>query len=327
MNCVSEATLLVSKVLLLERDEESLRRVRQFCEQNNLVPLRSNKDNVDITTMLATNVDLGAIFVGHDYCGTFAETISLVESIRDMRPELPIAFRVDFMDSLSNIAVRSQRQVCLWYSLDCIDELRKLLDNFIFSLVYPTSLVRGISELSTNILASQFPGFVVTHESPYLVRDRIIYGEVFSLIPLESAWCRGYMMLQSGEEAILQAYQSAKGTSLATSIPYRAVNNLLGEITNLVWGAFKNRFIGDETVKPKSTTQIPIVTNHVQRYISFGSENPQLCFKYHLENDITGQALTIYQWFVFNLDWSPELFKETEASVDELVDAGELEFF
>ena len=35
------------------------------------------------------------------------------------------------------------------------------------------------------------------------MRDRIIFGEVFSLIPLESTWCRGYMMMQAEEQPIL----------------------------------------------------------------------------------------------------------------------------
>ncbi|MGE6057354.1 hypothetical protein ACQJ2V_28405, partial [Klebsiella variicola subsp. variicola] len=74
----------------------------------------------------------------------------------------------------------------------------------IFSQQYPNALVRGIAEISRMVLESQFPGMQVEIEQPYLVRDRIIFGEVFTLIPLESSWCRGYMMLQA-EQKTLQA--------------------------------------------------------------------------------------------------------------------------
>jgi hypothetical protein len=56
---------------------------------------------------------------------------------------------------------------------------------------------------------------------------------VFSLIPLESSWCRGYMMLQTEEEPILGMLNS---DPLFPESNFRDVNALLGEITNLIWG-------------------------------------------------------------------------------------------
>jgi len=75
--------------------------------------------------------------------------------------------------------------------------------------------------------------------------------------------------------------------------------------------------------------QVPIVINHLHRYISFGSQNPQLCFKYTLSDrsDPNAKPLAIYQRFVFNLSWSPEEFAENQVSVEDLVESGELEMF
>jgi hypothetical protein len=66
----------------------------------------------------------------------------------------------------------------------------------------------------------------------------------------------------------------------------------------------------------------------MNRYISFGSEDPQLCFKYTLR-DPDGQCapLVIYQRFVFNLNWSPDKFKENETLAEDLFESGELELF
>ncbi len=72
-----------------------------------------------------------------------------------------------------------------------------------------------------------------------------------------------------------------------------------------------------------------LIINNLHRYISFRSDNPQLCFKYTISdgNDASFRPLVIQQKFVFNLNWSPEDFSENLTSVDELVSSGELEFF
>ena len=73
--------------------------------------------------------------------------------------------------------------------------------------------------------------------------------------------------------------------------------------------------------------QVPLVVNHKHKYISFGTENPQLCFLYTLTDETNGRAVKVYQRFIFNLSWSPEDFKEVTHDVDEFVDSGELELF
>ena len=63
-----------------------------------------------------------------------------------------------------------------------------------------------------------FPYAQVRSESPYVVHDRIIFGEVSTLIPIESSWCRGYMMLQTEEIALLDYYAN----SIAQLLPVEA---------------------------------------------------------------------------------------------------------
>jgi len=73
--------------------------------------------------------------------------------------------------------------------------------------------------------------------------------------------------------------------------------------------------------------QVPLIVNHKHKYISFGSENPQLCFRFNLADPVTGGATTLYARFVFNLSWSPDDFREIPQAVAGLVDSGELELF
>jgi hypothetical protein len=157
------------------------------------------------------------------------------------------------------------------------------------------------------------------------VRDRIIFGEVFSLIALESTWCRGYMMMQAEEAPILELID--RHGMCDAPADFRDLNSLLGEITNLIWGSFRNRYIGDANALSHSQVQVPLLVNHEHRYISFGTSNPQLCFMYRLTDEHTGHSVKLHQRFVFNLSWSPEDFSEVTKDVGAVVDAGELDLF
>jgi hypothetical protein len=321
---MNDAARLVSKVLLLERDPACLEQLRNFCDANDLVGLKVQQDNV--MSVLKSNVDLGGIFLAEDFGATPAAGRALAHAIHAVRPELPIFLRCESPGELSEADVRVVRAV---YSTTDIAALVPVIAASIFCLVYPNALVRGIGELTVTALKSQFKNASVEGETPYIVRDRIIHGEMFTLIPLESSWCRGYMMLQAEEDAMREALGLGGVADTARpGLDFRDLNNTLGEVTNLIWGAFKNRYIsyGDTN---EHLTQIPIVINHRHSYISFGSEDPQLCFRYTLTDLERPDAppTLIYQRFIFNLSWSPDDLKENQASVEDLFESGELEMF
>jgi hypothetical protein len=324
---MSDNAQLVSKVLVLESNREYYDRIKHFCDNNNLVGLKALEDNVMV--ILKSNVDLGAILLSENYGGDARGGIVLAREIREIRPELPIFLRREKNESMNDLSEKEQKMFCAAYTIDNISSLRAVFDKSIFSLVYPNVLVRGITEITVSALESQFKDIDVGTETPYIVRDRIIYGEIFSLIPLESSWCRGYMMLQTEEENMLYLVKMEKTHIKPDSANFRHLDNILGEVTNLIWGSFKNRFISDIDKYGQFHTQVPILINHQHKYISFGSEDPQLCFRYTLtdKHDTGKSPLVIYQRFVFNLNWSPGDFKEIQASVEELVESGELELF
>lgn len=313
---------LVSKVLVLDDSPKHSEAIKKFCDDNNLVGLKVRKNR--LMSVLRSNIDLGAILYSDNYGGSAEENTEIALKIHTVRPELPIILRRESAASLDDVPEGMRRLFCAAYTTEDMSALRKAIDEYIFSLTYPNALVRGISEITEGVLTSQFKDVSITWDTPYIVRDRVIFGEVFSLIPLESSWCRGYMMLQTEEEPILGMINS---DPLFPEANFREVNSLLGEITNLIWGAFKNRYIGDAAAASGSQIQVPLVVNHKHKYISFGSENPQLCFLYTLTDEKSQRSVKLYQRFIFNLSWSPEDFKEITHDVEELVDSGELELF
>jgi hypothetical protein len=331
---------LVSKVLVLDSSAECYDRLKVFCDLNGLVGLKVQDGHV--MSVLGSNVDLGGIFLSEGYSGMTHGGIELAREIHRIRPELPIFLRREAGGEWDALDERDRKLFNAAYLIDDVDDLRPVIDTCIFSRVYPNVLVRGISELTRTALESQFKEMRIDVETPYLVRDRIIFGEIFTLIPLESSWCRGYMMLQVEEESLLHLVKADRThISGESSNDFRNLNNVLGEITNLIWGAFKNRYIA-YAHSNAHMSQVPIVINHLHRYISFGSEDAQLCFKYTLTDESVKDgngngndgkdgnkplSLTIYQRFIFNLNWSPNDFKENQASVEALFDSGELELF
>lgn len=315
---------LVSKVLVLENDPSHSQAIRQFCKEHCLVALTVDKNH--LLSVMHSNIDLGAILIAENFAETSEESLAIARALHMARPELPIILRRDTVATLDDLPEAFQPIFRAAYVASDMEVLGRAIDASLFNMVYPNAMLRGIAEMTQAALESQFQGYSITVETPYIVLDRLTFGEIYSFIPLESTWCRGYMVLQTEEDPLL-AVLNQQNQHNEEKIPFRAANSLIGEITNLIWGSFKNRFIGDAAADSGSTIQVPIVMNQKHGYVSFGTENPELCFRYTLTNGNPAAKVVIYQRFSFNLHWSPEKFREIEQEVAELIDSGELEMF
>jgi hypothetical protein len=319
-----DTTHLEAKVLLLEHDPAQHNALMEFCTSVGLLPL--SRTAAEALATLAEHKDLAGVLLAEDLpCGG-ADGLHLAQAIHEHRPELPIFLRRTTARALTAAEAPIIRHN--WKS-DDIESLRASVERSIFSLLYPVALVQGVIELTTSALQSMFPNAEVVPEAPYVVHDRIIHGEVSTLIAIESTWCRGYMMLQTEESALRQGMlQGLSFEGIGGDLNFRELNNLLGETTNLIWGAFKNRYIPPDAFANQQT-QVPIVINHTHKYISFGSPDPQLCIRYALSdhNKPNVPPLVIVQRFIFNLHWSPEQFAEYAAAATPPSATGELDLF
>ena len=319
---------IVSKVLVHEVCDDAEGALKAFCQQHNLIGLRDNTKK--IMEIFHSHTDLGAAFLceGADAEGNTG--LDIGAQIKKIRPEIPLFLRRDSLET--QLPEQYQGVFAGCYTAGDLDHLKNLVDNFLFSTYYPIPLIRGIQELSNEAFHTTIRNMSVQCDAPYMVKDQIIYGELFSLIPLESHWCRGFMMLQTTEPQMMEMIANGK-TSLCTESPtFRDVNHILNEITNMVWGGIKSRFFVNTEDAPAdeigNKIHVPILVNHGRKFISFGTTEPHLCFRYTISSETDDSPpVEIYQKLIFNLNWQPELFKEAEQAVDDLVDAGELEFF
>ncbi|MGF6729265.1 hypothetical protein OKW50_001346 [Paraburkholderia youngii] len=320
----------VSKVLVLDDCPAYAQALKLFFDEHNLIALKV-RDSSRLGSVLATNIDLGGVLLADNYGGSVEQAATTAARINILRPELPVILRSSGKLPLEQLPKPLQNAACAHFYGADLTALREAVDQYIFSLDFPNALVRGIAEITEARLATLFDGVTVQRDTPSVVRDRIIFGEVFSLIPLEGTWCRGYMLMQAEEEPLLgmiERDRAARGPGMgAVQAGFRDLNNVLGELTNLIWGAFKDRFLAARNAREASQVQVPLLVNHKHRYISFGSDNPQLRFQYRLSHAASGQSVSIDQRFVFNLSWSPEDFSENTVDVDDLVESGELDLF
>ena len=324
---MQNSILLHSKVLIHENDIGIRNKLKSFCLNNYMIPIRGSDDC--ILRALRANVDLGAIFLSSQDGNHGQNPILLARDLHLSRPELPLVLRVSDEKEFDQLKREDRELFVGCFTLDNLDQLTDLCSRFLFNMTYPTTFVRGVQEITLSALQSEIKDVTIELSPPYLVKDNLIFGELFSLVPLESKWCRGYMMLQLKQSNITDLIASQSTKIKCYNPNLRDVNEVLSEITNLIWGGIKSRFFTLENSEDKILTQVPIMVNHSQHCMSFGSSQPQLCIRYSITSGNLDlyEDIVLYQKFIFNLSWSPEMFNEVEQSVDELVESGELELF
>ncbi|MEM9102793.1 MAG: chemotaxis protein CheX [Pseudomonadota bacterium] len=318
--------MINSKVIVHDDDEAAVAQIKSFLQEHNIIGLRAK--TWEVIKTLKENIDLGAIIISNTMLENNVNGIEIAERVHEIRSELPIFMRID-QDSEKQLTEKHKELASGFFHLDNLSELKALLDNHIFNAHYPEAFIEGVQDITQTAISSVFKEFNVRMETPTVVRDQFVYGELFSLIALESDWGRGYMMVQAEEEAISRAIEKNYTAIHLEQADFRDVNQVLNEITNLIWGGLKSRFMQSYvSSQPEENVQVPTLINHARHYISFGTMNPQLSFRYHLTNDAAQlYPITILQKFIFNLHWSPEKFAVSESAIDSGVESGELELW
>ncbi|MEX3949943.1 chemotaxis protein CheX [Paraburkholderia sp. EG287B] len=322
----------VSKLLLLESDTARAEAIARIAAAYDCVCVPVRRDA--LSAALKTHYDLGGVLLGEDFGGSLEAAAAVAVALEAERPELPVVLRRAASEQDDALPEPLRRLPCAsWHDSDPAT-LIAALEAHVFSHDYPDPLVDGITDMTLGRLRGLFAGLEVNWDTPSIVRDRIIFGEVLTLIPIETAWCRGWLLMQTEETPLIELLPPRAGRDEASD--FRDVNGVLAELTNLVWGAFRNRYLGNahaagEAGWGRAQVQVPLLINHRRRYLSFGSDNPQLCIKYRLTCPDTGREVVIDQRFVFSLGWSREGFDETAAqaaaaAVEEQA-SGELELF
>jgi len=325
--CMDQNMELMSNVLVLDGNEDAFGVLKVFCQENHLVGLRASSESVH--EVMNSNIYFGAILISEEPVSNDTDSLELAYQIYLSRPDLPIFLRRYDSYNLDNIPEKYQNVFVGAYCLSNLESLKNLVQEHLFDAFYPADLVRGMKNISEECIKRSFTDIDVQGDTPFLVRDKLM-EDFNSLIALESKWCRGYMMLQTGKGKLVDYIKASKTTIEASDINDQDSNTLISNLTNEIWGAIRREYMGygNQLGADANRTQVPIFINPDNRYISFGTSKPQLCYRYHI-TDKNGllDPLVISHKLIFNLDWSPEHFEVSEKTVDEFIETGDLEMF
>jgi hypothetical protein len=323
---------LVSKVLIFEDNANAQGKIKAFCSEHGLIGLKQS--NSSSMQMLEANIDLGAVLISEhsaDPAAGIENGFELARRIHQLRRELPIFMRREGRADLDDLEPIQTIGIAGAYDIERPDSLKLLLDQYLANTEYPISLIRRMEEVTLASLTSLFRDVEVSCELPYLVKDKLTYGDILSLLPVESPWFCGYMMVQSEELPMVEMIKDGRTAIASHDVDFRDVMGMLSEITNLAWGGLRTRLLSlhPPVVSETSRISVPITVNHYKEYISFGTDRSQLCFKYTLRDRHGKLApVTLYQKFIFNIRWAPEEYLEAdENKVEDLVESGCLELF
>jgi len=322
-----KSTEVTSKILLCNSDSEGVQILEGFCDEHNLLAF-SVTEPYTLPMVLESNIGLGAILLSEDFGGS-EEWVKAAEEIKRKRPELPIFFclsRTNPSDELPDIV----NTFTGMFELESLNELVELVNKHLITTWYPEPFVRRIQEITTSTLSKQFSFTDVDCDLTYVAMDQLTHDKLLSVIPIDSDWCRGFMMLQVDKVPVNQAVLGGRTFMRETdsSDGFRAASQILGEITNQSWGALKNEFFPTKS-SISAGSQVPIIMNFDLDHISYGtSAPPQLCFDYSIiHRDGMLPDFSFYQKFIFNLTWAPELYDEELRAANEVQGTGEIELF
>jgi hypothetical protein len=333
---MADNSLIRFKALVLETQAKPEVELSKLLGDINAIIIKTSNEKFEQD--LLSSKDLFAIFINISLPLSESNK-STIKIVGQLRPELPVFLRHKTKASkkdveqlkldIASIKPSITPTYCC-YSINRLAELRAQLDGFVFKNYYPPSFISELVTLSNNALLHHFQDVTIKQSMPYLVNDRFIFGELFSFIPLESDWCRGFMTIHSQQESVLSLIRHGKTFLDPRQSNFRFINDLLNEITNEIWGGLKSRFFYSERVLNEGhyKIQVPVIINHKRNVMSVGSDDPQLCILHEII-DNTGQCepVTIHQRLVFHLDWRPELCPVDVDDADDADDSGGLEFF
>lgn len=318
---------IYSRVLVFDEDPEVCARLKEFLTDNNLVGVRQTLESFRSDSRF--RLDLGAAVIAEDYGGT-GEGLELALTLHELVRELPIFIRREGDDD-GVWADRYHQAIAGCFSIHDPDGLKSLVSEYLFDTDYPMELVRIMEDVTERALASSFHDVGIEAACPYLVKDKTTTGTMVGLMPIETDWCRGYMLLQSSESN-LRPLVAAGHTGLERhETDFRDLTGLLGEVCNMVWGGLKSRLLvgdgSDDNLGQRLQVPVTVTQTHEEMpfFLSFGTNRAQLCFRYVL-NDPDGlhEPAFLHQSFIFNISWSPDRFRAREP-IEDLVEEGELE--
>ena len=251
--------------------------MRQLFLKHHLQGIVANTEE-RLYEILNANIELGAIFISQTDESSRNQNYSLLRGLHFQRAELPIFYRMGTSEEVEKLPQELKSLCGFVYSKDEMSRLDNAISKHIFSPFYPLSLIQHFQKITCEAITGLITQVDVDISVPYLVHDKIIYGQICSLIRLESDWCNGYMMLQAPEQDLIGSVTAGRTPLQPASITFRSAHDVLGELTNLIWGQIKANILdAHDQGKKGLVAELPLILNENRNYITFFNTDHKLC--------------------------------------------------
>ena len=317
-----------ARVLVLDHRDEERERLRAVLREHHLQGIVAETED-HLFDLLAANIELSAVFLESGRQNAWERGVFYIEkSALSACGATAIFFRSSDTQKMPKLDHEAESLCAFVYRSNELEGLHAAIPRYIFSTFYPLTLIREFQSITMDAFSGLIGNIEVVAQSPYLIHDRIIYGQICSLIRLSSDWCNGYMMLQAPETELLQTVTSGRTPLLNSQISFRSGHDVLGELTNLIWGQIKATVLdAHDQGRRGLVAELPLIINENRKYLTFGATEPALCLSYKIREADTGNLLLeVHQKFLFTMTWRPEVYLENPAVLENLLAQGELTF-
>lgn len=320
-----------TKVLIHDSSLEAITAIRSLCDTPKIVRIKSV--DVDVLEFFANpsivHSDISAIFLTELPDQQGLTGIHIAEKINQIRGALPIFIR----RSTGEPATFTEENLRLFagsYTLEEPDQLKHLVDKYLFATHYPLILVNLIRKTGEMTIRALLKNVEVTATTPVLIRDYITSNSIVGKIPINLACGKGYLSFKAREDDLAMLVCGGNTALNPSSTEPREYQQLVSELTNLMWGGLRKELPAASPTKDEQaplSAEIPIVSDFIRKSINFGGCMPQLSFRYLIYRQQNPSIPLIFDFTIlFNIRWAPEHLQDLESlSVDQAIESGELE--
>lgn len=318
-------------ILVYDTDDDALNLIKAIAAEGNIVVPK--KSAIDILTLIQNTdldaTDICAIFLTEDQDENGLCGFDIAKEIHRARSNVPIFMRLRNGGSINDLNISQRQLIAGCYCTSEPEQLKNYTDKFLYGFYFPTKLVDIFTSAGTSVLNSTFKGCEVREAKPFLVYDHFINTEYTSILPVQFSFGNGVLTLLIKEDDAVALIDNGHTSLNKDQVNNDHLNQLISEVMNLYWGKVRRSAevtYGSE--QERSPVNIPIVVNHKKKYINFGNNTPQLCFRYVLLRDASTLDPIIVEFkMMFNSVLRPKDFPEKVTSENIIEDGSFFEFF
>ena len=285
------------------------------------------RNDASFWEILSSNLRIGAIFLG----GPLPELKIFLPKLHLQKREIPIFVHADQSELIDEFNDEYPNALVIRYDSIVEEQLTSLIQQHIFTRYYPDTLLQNVASDFCDIMTEQFSEVFPSCDRVLASADRRMYGQRLEYMPIKSNWCAGAMLLETNTSDIANLVQLGRSHfNQPIAQPSLCAEDVLREISNLLAGAFKNKYVPNDFSPNKTYPEIPMTINHQEGYVSFGTTSPMLCFDFTIHDRRNGahdfSPFQIALRLSFHSHWDPGEVPE-EPFVQQAIDDGVLEFF